>query len=333
MRLPSSYLFVAVLALLASCQDKNNENPVVSQRYIHKFGYAVSQEEWESRNYPGQVVSTLRDGVTVSTTYEHGILHGPCTYTYPHSQTVETYYLYNNGNLAKEIKYSRQGMPLREEIRLSPSRYSLTTWYANGSPLSIEEYASEELVEGQYFNANNETEARVDKGNGKRVVRDVNGVLVSRDVIEKGFLIQRDSFYPNGGPESVSYYTHSQLHGERRTFSQNGEPVSIEEWVNGRLHGLSTHFTNGIKSSEISYLDGQKNGVERHYLDGEIISQEIAWENDKRHGPSVYYVDGHTRTEWYYDGAMVPQRRFEELDRLDEMISHIAPENTLGSVR
>ncbi len=333
MRLPSSILFVAVLAFLASCQNKRDENPVVSKRYVHKYGYAVSQEEWESRDYPGQVVSTLRDGVTVTTSYEHGIMHGPCTYTYPHSQTVETYFLYNNGNLAKEIKYDRHGMPTREEIRLSPSRYSVTTWYTNGSPLNIEEYAGEELVEGQYFSSANEIEARVDKGNGKRILRDVHGLLVSRDTIEKGYLVKRESFYPNGAPENISTYSFNQLHGERRAYSPDGEPVAIEEWKNGKLHGLATSFNNGVKISEILYLDGQKNGMERHYIDGDIISQEFSWENDKRHGPCVYYVDGHSRTEWFYDGSTVSKRRFDELNRLDEMISHISPEDAFGSTR
>ncbi len=332
MKLPTSFLFVATLAFFASCQNKD-ENPVVSKRYVHKYGYAVSQDEWESHNYPGQVVTTLRDGVTVTTSYEHGILHGPSTYTYPHSQTIETYFLYNAGNLVKEIKYDRHGMPTREETRLSPTRYSVTTWYATGSPLSIEEFAGEELVEGQYFNLNNELEARIDKGNGKRIGRDRNGLLVSRDVVEKGYLIHHETFYPNGAPESVSYYANNQLTGERRKFSEDGEPIAIEEWKNGKLHGLATYFNNGVKTSEILYLDGEKNGMERHYVDGEIISQEIAWENDKRHGPSVYYVDGHTRTDWYYDGEVVSRRRFEEFDRLDEMISHVSPEGTLESAR
>ncbi len=333
MKLPTSFLCVATLALFSSCQNSKDENPVVSKRYVHKYGYAVSQDEWESHNYPGQVVTTLRDGVTITTTYEHGILHGPCTYTYPHSQTIETYFLYNTGNLVKEIKYDRHGMPMREETRLSSTRYSVTTWYATGSPLSIEEYASEELVEGQYFTVNNEMEARIDKGNGKRIVRDQNGLLLSRDVFEKGYLTKRESFYSNGAPESISYYANNQLIGERRKFSYEGEPIAIEEWKNGKLHGLASYFHNGVKTSEILYLDGEKNGMERHYVDGEIISQEIAWENDKRHGPSVYYVDGHTKSEWFYDGTPVSRRRFEELDRLDEIISHVAPDSALGHTR
>lgn len=334
MRLPSSSFFIVILAFLASCQDKRtDDNPVVSKRYVHKYGYAVSQEEWETRNYPGQVVTTLRDGVTVSTSYEHGILHGPCTYTYPHSQIIETYFLYNNGSLAKEIKYDRHGMPLREEIRLSPSRYTVTTWYLNGSPLNVEEYVGEELIEGQYFDVNNELEARVDKGTGRRIMRDTSGLLLSRDDFEKGFLSRRETFYTNGAPECIAHYNLNQLQGQRRLFSTEGEPTAIEEWKAGKLHGLSVYFNNGIKTNEVSYLDGQKNGIERHFADGEFVTQEIAWENDKRHGPSVYFIDGQTRTEWFYDGTLVSQRRFEELDRLDEMISHISNDVSFGSTR
>ncbi len=331
MKLQLPVFFAITIALLSGCNGKKNDNPVVSQRYMHKYGYAVSQEEWESRNYPGQVITTMRDGVTVTTTYEHGILHGPCTYTYPHSQTVETYYLYNNGNLAKEIRYDRHGMPVREEIRLSPTRYSLTMWYANGSPLSIEEYTGDELIEGQYFSSTNETEARVDKGNGQRVRRDQNGMLLFRDEIEKGYMTKRDAFYPSGLPESVAHYHINNLQGERRKFSETGEPVAVEEWKNGNLHGVATYFHNGVKISEVSYLNGLKNGIERHFIDGDIISQEFAWENDKRHGPSIYYADGQVRTEWYYDGVGVSQRRFEELAKLDEMIAQISDDVRVGS--
>ncbi len=318
------------LALLSACNDNKTSDAVVSKRYIHKYGYAVSQEEWEARNYPGQVITTLRDGITVTTTYEHGILHGPCTYTYPHSQTVETYLLYKNGDLVKEIRYDRQGMPLREKVFLSATRYTLTTWYSTGSPLSIEELANDEIIDGQYFTASNETEARIDKGNGNRVRRDPSGVLLSRDVFEKGYLVKQETFYPSGVPSGIAQYYMNEVQGEKRVFAETGEPLSIEEWKNGKLHGLSTYFSNGVKISEVSYLNGQKNGLERHFVDGDIVSQEIAWENDQRHGPSVYYAEGYSRTDWYYAGSLVSQRRFEELAKLDEMIMNISPEVMVG---
>ncbi|MBS3905354.1 MAG: toxin-antitoxin system YwqK family antitoxin [Simkania sp.] len=319
-------LLGVALAICSGCHEKKESDSVVSKRYIHKYGYAVSQEEWEAHNYPGQVITTMRDGITVTTTYEHGILHGPCTYSYPHSQTIETYMLYKNGDLIKEIRYDRNGLPTREEVRLSPTRYTLTMWYSSGTPLSIEEFTGKELVEGQYFSVNNETEARIDKGTGLRVRRDQNGLLLSRDVIQKGYMTQRESFYPNGSPESIAHYSMNKLQGERRSFSDKGEPLLIEEWKNDQLHGLATYYSNGVKMSELSYLNGIKNGLERHYIDGEILSQEITWENGNRHGPSIYYVDGQIRTEWFYDGSHVSQHRFEELAKLDEMVSQISPD-------
>lgn len=333
MKYSAPVFFGIAVALLSGCQDTKNPDTVVSKRYIHKYGYAVSQEEWEAHSYPGQVITTLRDGITVTTTYEHGILHGPCTYTYPHSQTVEIYMLYKNGELIKEISYDKQGMPTREEVRLSPSRYTLTMWYTTGSPLSIEEFAGNEIIEGQYFSFSNETEARIDKGNGLRVRRDQNGTLLSRDVIEKGYMTKREAFYSTGVPEFIAHYNKNKLDGERRSFSDKGEPISVEEWKADLLHGMATYYSNGVKVSEISYLDGKKDGLERHFIDGEILSQEIAWENDKRHGPSTYYVDGMTRIEWYYDGSGVTQNRFEELAKLDDMISHISSDVLLNNSR
>jgi antitoxin component YwqK of YwqJK toxin-antitoxin module len=314
----------AVSILMAGCRNSNEEDNVVSQRYIHKYGYAVSKEEWDAKNYPGQVITTLRNGITVTATYENGVLHGPSTYTYPHSQTVEAYLVYNHGNLVKEMKYDNKGMPSNEKAWFSPSRYTLTLWYTEGSPLSIEEYSNEELMEGRYFTLSNETEGRVEKGNGLRVVRNQQGILVSKDVIEGGFIAKREAFYPNGSPESVTHYSRGQLHGEKKLFAQSGEPTLIEEWVNGKLHGKCTYFNNGTKEVEISYLNGLKNGQEIHYIDGAQILEETLWENGKKHGASTFYISGEAKTSWFYDGKQVSVKRFEELARLDEMISQIS---------
>jgi len=320
--------------LTCGCRNNNTNDNVVSQRYIHKYGYAVSKTEWENQTYPGQVITTLRDGVTVTATYEAGMLHGPCTYTFPHSQTVESYYLYNEGNLAKEIIYDIKGMPLHETIHLSPTRYAVTQWYSDGTPMSIEEYANTELLEGQYFSLNNETESRVEKGNGLKICRDQQGVLLSKNNIERGSMVKQETFFVSGAPQSITYYADGKLNGEKRTFTEkNGEPLVFEEWVNGRLHGKSTFFMNGVKYLEISYLFGQKNGAETHYLDGEQISQEIQWENNKKHGPTTYYIDGIAKVEWYYDGKPVDHITYDHNYRQDQMIENISSEIRASRVR
>ena len=320
------YLPLALsLLLLYGCGGSNShENSIVSQKYVHKFGYAVSKEDWMQKDYPGQVITTLSNGVTITSTYEGSTLHGPTTHTYPNSQTIHYFYLYDHGTLSKEIVYNALGMPTRERVQLSPHRYTLTMWYHDGTPMCIEDYADEELLDGEYMTVNNEIESRVEKGNGLRITRDFKGTLLSKDIFENGYIAKQETFYPSGTPESIVHFAMNKLHGEKRTFAESGEPLSIEEWVGGQLHGKSTYFANGIKQVEIHYLHGAKNGPELHYRDdGMTVAQEILWENDRRQGPTTYYVDGSTQTEWWYEGKHITQKRYEELDRLDQMISQI----------
>jgi antitoxin component YwqK of YwqJK toxin-antitoxin module len=308
---------------LCGCDNKNQDDNVVSQHYIHKYGYAVSQEEWEAKNYPGQAITHLNSGVTVTTTYENGIKHGPMTCTFPHSQTVEFYSLYNQGNKVKEISYDIAGMPVEEWIQLSPTRFSITMWYKEGSPMLVEEFVGEELLEGQYFSVNNEPESKVEKGSGLRMRRDRNGTLLAKESISEGYATKIETFYPNGVPESIALCFRNQLQGEKRTFSQTGEPLAIEDWINGELNGKAKYFKNGNRYLEITYLHGEKNGVERHFIDGEIVSQEIPWVRNQKHGEAVFYADGKPESHWFYEGQHVSKRKFDELNKLDEIISRL----------
>ncbi len=317
------YLLGCLSLLLTGCCKKQQENNVVSTRYIHKYGYAVSKDEFENRKYPGQVVTVMKNGVTITSTFENGVLHGASTLTFPHSQTVETYFLYNQGSLAKQIVYDVTGMPLREEIQLSPTRYVTTKWYADGTPLATEEYAGKELVDAQYFTRQNEVEARIEKGKGARVVRDIQGVLLSREDYEEGFVAKRDTFYSTGNPESTAYFARGILHGEKKSFNEKGEPLAVKEYIAGKLHGKTTFFKNGARSVDVHYLDGLKNGLEIHYIDGDLVSQEILWENDHKHGPSKYFVEGIAQVEYFYDGRRVSEDKWKELNQLDEMIGQI----------
>lgn len=314
---------VAVGLVLAGCGSDNGGNQVISKRYIHKYGYAVSDSEWNANNYPGQVITTLRNGVTITATFEDGRLHGPTTHTHPHSQTVQYYFLYNAGDLKKEVVYDSLGMPIQEKLQLSPHRHCLTTWFGDGTPKSIEDYAGEELLDGQYFSLNNELESRVERGIGLRTLRDVNGLLLAKDEIDKGYVIQKDEFYASGAPRSITHYFMNQKHGERRAFTENGDPLAVEEWVDDLQHGKATYFNNGKKQIEVYFVNGARNGVETHFIDGEIVEQEIHWAHDKRHGPTKFFVgNAVAKTEWYYGGASVSQKRFDELHQMDQMITH-----------
>lgn len=317
----------AALVLLSGCGNGDGDGQVISKRFIHKYGYAVSQSEWNHNNYPGQVITTLRNGVTITATYENGTLHGPCTHTHPHSQTVQYYYLYNFGELKKEVAYDSFGMPVRERVKLSPKRHCITMWYGDGTPMSTEDFAGEELLDAEYYSINNEVESRVERGAGVRTRRDQNGILLSKDLVTEGYMVKREAFYPNGNPESMTHYAMNKQHGERRTFTESGLALAVEEWVNDELHGKCIYFANGKKQTEVYFLRGARNGIETHFIDGELVEQEIIWISDKRHGPTKFFVaDNVAKTEWYYDGKLVSKRRFDELQQLDQMVSQAANE-------
>ncbi|NNM44243.1 MAG: hypothetical protein HKM07_07875 [Chlamydiae bacterium] len=315
------YLLLGTVAVLAtSCNDKKTDEQIVSQSYMHKSGYAISKQEWEAQNYPGQVVTTLRDGVTIYATYEDGVLHGPSSHTYPHSKTIESYFLYNEGDLVKETYYDTMGMPIKENSYVSPTRYTATVWYKSGSPLSVEEFSGNELLDGQYFNTKNEVDARVIKGKGHRIIRDNQGILKIKDEVQGGFIVKRETFYPSGTPESIAIYVKGLPHGTKKTFAETGEPLAIEEWAFGLLHGNSVYFKNGAKYLETSYEEGKKEGYETHYANGDTVIEKTLWLNDRKHGPSNFYIDGSVFTTWFYDDEAVSQKKYIDMRSLDEKI-------------
>ncbi len=314
-------ILAAVTWITCACQKTIKEDEVLSQTYMHKYGYAVSKEEWQEKNYPGQMISSLKNGVTVTATYEDNKLHGPCTYTYPNSHTVEKYILYNQNEPAKEILYDIAGMPTQETLHLSTDRYALTTWYADGVPKSSEEYSVNQIMEGKYFSPTNELEATVEQGLGTRIIRDVTGILSCKDSIIDGVLVRRETFYPTGSPETVSYYYKGLLSGQKQIFTKQGEPLSVEQWANGHLHGISTYYKNGTKEVEISFLHGKKHGLETHFLDGETIIHQISWDLDHKHGPEMFFVADSKKIVWNYEGKEISQARFQELSHLDESLA------------
>lgn len=316
-----TYTLIAILALaLSACQKDAKNSDVISQTYVHKYGYAVSQEEWQAKNYPGQVITLLKTGVTVTATYENNVLHGPCTYSFPGSHTVEKYILYTQGQPTKEILYDITGMPIQETLQQSENRRSLVTWYPDGVPKSIETYVGNELSQGEYFSADNQLEARVDGGIGTRVIRDRAGLLTCKDSIEGGYLVQRESFYTNGSPESIAHYYKGNLQGKRQVFSQTGEPVCIEEWAGGQLHGLCTYFKNGAKDYELAYSCGKKHGLETHFLDGLAVLHQISWVFDQKHGPETFFMADNKKVVWNYEDKEVSSERFEELAQVDSLL-------------
>ena len=303
-----------IVAVGVGCQQSNHSNKtaILSQSYLHKYGVPVSADEWENAGRDGVVTSTRKDGVTLSQTYTAGVLHGKTIYTFPYRDTVAHEEWYDRGILTRRTTFETSGLPLLGESFDTPGCSTQTSWYASGSPKSIEKYQNGLLVSGEYHAPETgEIEARVEQQSGTRLTRDLFGALVSEDLIQGGQLIQSTSFYPNGNRKAITPYANGKVEGQLKTFLMNGAPLSIQSWAQGGQQGTTVLMENGIVVAEIPYAKGEKMGTERRFNQKGELVEEITWKRDVRHGPTRYHVGNQIQTQWYEGGREVSQAAFE----------------------
>ena len=309
-----------VLLLLAGCTSyqevayhDGRVSDVVSCTYKHKYGVEVSRSDWESRGRDGQVTTTLKSGVTVTKDYSSGVLVGETTYTFPHSNTIETVETYRDGSLVKTVTNYPSGLPRCEEEVTASGSTVVTLWYESGSPMSVEERRDERVLTGKYYTSTEECDATVIAGEGERKRRDPYGQLLSVDSINDGWLTLRTTFHPNGSPKEYIPFEYGTISGVKKTFLPGGEPNTVEEWQNDSQHGITVAYRNGEKFSEIPYENGQKRGVERRFFNGTELQEEVTWLNDQRHGATRAYVGDAVKTDWYYQNRLVSKLVFDQM--------------------
>lgn len=317
-------LFVVTSLVLASCGQNASPEQVVSQKFVHKYGFDVSPKEWEERAKDGQIVEELKNGVTITRAYENGQLHGPTTYTFANSSVVEKLLVYDQGTLLKETIFDAKGMPVREDLYEFDDRNIITLWSNRGVPLSIEEYDNETLVDGKYYTPDHELEAKVENGYGHRIKRTREGLLISRDEIKNGSMAERTTYHPNGEIHTVSHYDDYQLHGSQTKYSSSGIPLMELSWNHGVLNGQKVIFRNGIRVAEIPYINGAKHGTEYHYDDlGNLIS-ETTWRNNKKHGCCKSYTEDSIDSEWFHNGMAVDAQKFVLLENRERILAELS---------
>ena len=312
--------------LVAGCQSNKNNGDVVSQQFVHKYGFDLSEQEWQERAQDGQVIAMMKDGVKMTRSFENGQLHGTSIYTFPHSSVIEKLMVYDQGTLLKETLHDAAGIPIREDLYEFDDRTIITLWDEKGSPLCIEEYDNESLMEGKYYTPEHELEAQVTAGCGTRMKRDRCGLLLCRDQIANGMISERTSYHPNGQIHTVSHYCDYQLDGEQIKNTASGKPLMTLHWKRGVIDGPKIVYRNGIKIAEIPYLNGQKDGTELHYDDLGTLTAEIQWKNDKKHGFSRFYSEEVTENEWFYKGQAVNEQKFEMLENREKLIADVNAE-------
>ncbi|MFA6118478.1 MAG: toxin-antitoxin system YwqK family antitoxin [Parachlamydiales bacterium] len=303
-----------------SCQ-KDNESNVVAEKFVHKYGFDMTKDEWQSRK-DGTSIAQLTNGVTVTNSFANGILHGATTYTYPNSSIMEKVYIYENGTLTKEILHDINGIPFKESVNEPNNKKIITLWDNFGVPISVEQYENDLLVDGKYYKPNNELEASIENNSGFRTKRDRNGELQYKDQVENGKLLTRTTFHSNGQIKSTMSFQDYKLHGDQINYSPDGQILMTMTWKKGNLDGMHTIYKNGNKIAEIPYFNGLKHGIERHYSDNGKLSSETHWDQDKKHGSERIYTDNDTEIKWFFKGKTVSSKKFEEFSLREQLIAN-----------
>lgn len=312
MKTPRLLYFIALLGLTGcyqapypSCED------VVCETYIHRYGVPLDPDDWSARGQNGQVVATRKDGVIVSRTYEAGVLHGECTYTFPYRDKIQKKEVYNQGALISELDYYPSGLPGQQVTYESPVRHSLIGWYESGAPKHREEYENGRLLQGEYYNTANQIESQVADFNGLRTKRDGQGQLDSVDTVQNGQMTLSTTYHPNGTPAALTPYVNGVIEGQRKTYSAGGEPETIETWTRHQQHGPTIVFEHGEKLAEAPYVNGRKHGIERRYRDGKNLVQEVTWEQGRKQGPCYTYVGDQSKVDWYFNDRLVNKATYD----------------------
>ncbi|MFA6914814.1 MAG: hypothetical protein WC222_00315 [Parachlamydiales bacterium] len=318
----SKYFHWALLALtLASCNSRNCYDPcqeVIEQKYVHKYGIEIAPEDWEERGQCGQVISTRKDGTTVAEYYDNGVLHGDCTYSFPHSSTVARKESYDFGALMAETAYYRSGGSRQEVKPTGAKGKEVTSWYESGVPKSKESFDNDILVEGEYYNAEHTVEGRVHEGNGTRIQRDAYGQLIARELIQNGEIAQITTFHSNGNPKEVIPLLKGTRHGTVQTFLPDGEPSRVEEWTNGIQNGTTITFENAEVVSKVPYTNGVPNGIEERYRDGNVLAVRITWVAGNKHGPTYHYAGSNVTTDWFFQNKPVSESDYDILTNYNQ---------------
>lgn len=312
MMLLAEAVFTGIVFSGCACRTSDQEE-VIDQSYIHRYGVPVEASEWSAHGQTGQVVTTMKSGIVVAKSYSGGDLDGDTSYTYPHSDLVERTESYELGKLKKETYFYRNAATSQQVVYESPRVKLVYEWYDNGAPRSIETFQDGLLAKGDYYNLDHQLDSKVENTNGFRTKRDAFGILIGVDNVANGNVTLSKSFHPNGSVKQEIPQENGKIQGTIKNYLPDGVPSSIENWVAGERTGPTKLFENGELVAEVPYKRGVKDGIEKRYRNGKVLVEQISWINDVRSGPSTTYIGDVTKTDYFYQGNLVSKSAFDKL--------------------
>ena len=297
------------------CREYRTCEPCEETTYIHQYGVRVDPTYWANTGENGEVITNHRDGTLETRTYRSGILHGPASMTYCNSSTLRYVEHYEEDQCTKRTTYLQCGTPDQTCEYPSENCTVITQWYNEGSPRSVERHESGLLTGAEYFDPQHNRESWIYNGEGERIQRDRFGQLLYLDTVGGGYLQTRTYYHTNGSvKEVIPFDQGGNISGVKRTYNPDGSPNTIETWNRNQQTGSTTVYQNGERFSDVPYLSGKKNGLERRFVGGEVVSQEITWNDNQMHGPSFIYTGDNVQTDWYYKGKLTTRSNYESFN-------------------
>jgi antitoxin component YwqK of YwqJK toxin-antitoxin module len=314
MRRFSSLLLLILTA--ASCVTQPDCSDILDQQWVHPYGVGVPRYYWEETGQSGKIITTLNQGIVCTESFYLGVLEGETTYTFPFSTEIERVQIFSHDQIKQETIYYRSGAMYRQVVYNPSEHHLVTEWYENGQLKSYEKFAGDLIAYGEYYDPYGHRLSYIEDGNGSRMYRDDEGLIVSIDSYKNGEIDYTSTYYPNGSLRDVIPYKNGLVEGLRKTYYSGGEPNTIETWSCGCQCGITTVFVDGQKSEEIPYVGGVKHGVGRVYEDGTFVIQEKTWKNDLLHGPCHTYIEGLKTTDWYYKAHKVTKGYYDSFNQV-----------------
>ena len=116
-------------------------------------------------------------------------------------------------------------------------------------------------------------------------------------------MVLSTSYHPNNTPKAVTPYENWDIQGERQTFLPGGEPNTLEQWRQGYQHGPTVVFQNGEKYSELPYVKGKRQGLEKCYRNGDTLIEEFYVEQRPTTRPVLYVYRRHQKNRLVFPGS------------------------------
>ncbi|MFA5250794.1 MAG: hypothetical protein WC371_05255 [Parachlamydiales bacterium] len=267
---------------------------------------SLSLEDQKKWLFDGESLAFNEEGKTIGRFfYEKGFLEKTGFYYYPSGQ-VQKQIPYLHGEIQGELlEYFEQGeLKSKTSFVGNQKQGPASGFFASGKIHYQEKYENGRLLEGVYFNADQELCSFIQNGKGWKSLFE-NGLLSSQMEYLEGQSCGQVKIFDSKGA-IVSHYRqkNQKKEGEEIEFYPNGKPKISLTWHEDQIQGtLKTWYENGALASLSEWLENEKNGLSSAwYQDGSVMLLE-EYENGKLKKGQYYRKGEKSPLSGVHDGS------------------------------